>query len=313
MFSIGVGIPTYRRQDELGRLLSSIPPDVAVWVSDNGATLEGVFRELHASVQFSKQEPVLPMFSNWNAAARRVTSEWVAVPSDDDIYLPGAFDMLRSVLEQHSEADVIIFGHQFVGERYEFLSSWCPERLEVLQAPLGFGRFRNGVQARMPSIFFRRGLLERLDYFDEQYMLTAADSDLVQRALLHGTCVFVPQVISGYRIWNSSLTHAHLASELWMAEVDRWARKIERELLNDGHYAKQATRIRDSLYGENLHAGIAQLCRQQSWGMAWTHFCRSRYPFHARPRLQLAILFQSIHARLRTLSRTRRSPDEIRT
>jgi len=256
MTRLGVCIPTYNRPRELERLLASIAPGVRVFVSDNGDHLPPEFRRRFPAVAFQGTDgPAVGMFANWNRAARMADTEWVLVPSDDDIYFPGSFDHLAAAVARHPAAGIIVFGHHIVGDAYEVLSTWQPAA-GVFAAPLGFERFKYGVDARMPSVLLRRSALERLGFFDEHFRYAASDSDLVQRALLQFDAVFVPTVVSGYRVWQQSATRSTLATPGWLADVDYWGGRIEALLRSIPHFAAQARRVRDELYATNLLAGL---------------------------------------------------------
>ncbi len=296
MSSIGVCIPTYNRPEELERLLASIGMDAEVFVSDNGDYLTAEFRVRHPRVRFAGTGgPVVGMFANWNRAARMADTEWLVVPSDDDIYFPGAFDRIRSAIAAHPQAEMLVFGHSIVGDAYEVSSTWSPPA-QALSAPLGFERAMFGVDARMPSVLIRRSAMERLGFFDEGFVYAASDSDLMQRALLACDTVFVPDVISGYRVWEGGATRATLATQGWLADVDRWGARIEALLRAEPRYAGIARRVRDELYASNLLAGLALLRRNGERARCHEHFRQSRYPFGARLGTQLRIMMQLARA-----------------
>ncbi len=282
MTRLSVCIPTYNRPVELGNLLDSIPADIPVYVSDNGGTLTDEFRQKYAHVSIPRtSSQTVPIFANWNRAARMSMAEWLLVPSDDDIYFPGAFETIAAVIEANPMADVFIFGHHVVGEDYEVLETWQP-RAQAFHAPAGFELFKGGVAARMPSVAIRRTAMERLGFFDEKFTLTASDSDLVQRALLTCDAVFVPTVVSGYRVWQRGLTRLTLATPRWMAEIDHWGAKIEAMLRGIPMYASQARRVHDELYAANLLEGMRLLRRQRKFAESRAHFRECRFPWFAR-------------------------------
>jgi len=294
MNSIGVSIPTYNRPNELRALLRSLPAGVAAWVSDNGALLPPEFRQEFPDVQF-KSLPGAPvgMFANWNSAARMATTDWVLVPSDDDIYYADSFDRIGAALDAHPSAGIVVFGHHVVGDAYEIVASWCPEAA-VLRAPHGFEPFKRGVHARMPAIAFRRTALEELGYFDERYVYAASDSDLVQRALLAYDAVYVPEIVAGYRVWQQGATRTTLATPGWLADIEYWGSKMERLLRAIPEYAGQARQVREELYASNLLAGLGLLRRQGASAECRAHFRRSRFPLRARWTTQLRILYQVV-------------------
>lgn len=291
MKNYSLAIPTYKRYDELQRLLATIPLDVSVHISDNGATLPANFQQEHSNATVCKISPPIFMFKNWNFAIKMSTEKWVAIPSDDDIYFKDSFEIIEKYLEKYAEADVIIFGHNNVDENYKKIGEWQPLLLEEFSAPDGFERFKYGVSARMPSIFFKHSLLIKLGYFDTHFQLTAADSDLVQRALMVGNSVFVPEIVSGYRVWQSGATHNTISTLAWMREIDYWGSKIEKLLMDIPKYKNEASSIRAELYASNLLAGVVQTRRSGGYRSAWNHILHCKYPLRAKMKTQLRLLF----------------------
>jgi len=292
MTSLSVCIPTYNRPVELGNLLDSIPRSVPVNVSDNGGFLTEDFRRRFTNVRFKVAgDPAVPIFANWNSAARMGDTEWLLVPSDDDIYFPDSFDQMSAAIAANTQADVVVFGHHIVGETYEVLDTWQPEARRTC-APDGFEAVKFGVDARMPSIAIRRSAMVKLGYFDEHYALTASDSDLVQRALLSFDTAFVPTIVSGYRVWQGGLTHRSLATPEWLGEIDYWGTKIAAMMKQIAKYADQAATVRDELYARNLLEGLRLLRRQGRAQECCEHFRRSRYPSKALASTRLRIWAQ---------------------
>ena len=261
---IAVAIPTYRRKDMLIRLIGSIPPEWRVFVSDNGSSLLPLDSPLGQQVTVSHSSELLGMFTNWNRALSLVVADCthVFIPSDDDIFLPGAGSIVKQALERCPNGDIFIFGCDLFDENDRRWNGYVPETLESLPAGEGFRKFVAGVDARMPGVLLRHDFLKRIGGFDDQMQLTAADSDLVQRALLLGRSVFIPEVIGLYRIWSGSLTHARQATDQWMEEVTLWTGKIA-ALLEAGHHPAgtriDVVRYRDEIFARNLLAALGNL------------------------------------------------------
>lgn len=292
--NIGICIPTYNRPVELNTLLKKIPSRIHVYVSDNGLMLTEAFKAQHANVHFrgTAGTPV-PMFVNWNFAAKMADNDWVAIPSDDDVYYENSFDIIEKTIESHADADLIIFGHNVVDDNYEIVSSWTPE-YACHMAPDGFFPFRYSVNARMPSIFFRRRLLENLDFFDERFLLTASDSDLIQRALLTGRSVFVPEIVSGYRTWRNSATYSTISTRAWMVDVEKWAVKMESTLQQIPAYEASAGTIRAEIFARNLHAGLYHLRCKGLRGQAVRHFLNTEFPWRATLSTKMKLIYQLV-------------------
>ena len=261
---IAVAIPTYKRKDMLTRLIGSIPAEWHVYVSDNDSSLLPLCTPFGPHVMISHSPELVGMFANWNRALSLVDADCthVFIPSDDDLFLPEARVAVAQAIDRHADADILVFGCDFFDENDRRWDGYVPSSLEAFGPGDGFLKFAAGVDARMPGVLIRLDLLKRIGAFDERLQLTAADSDLIQRALLLGRSVFVPQVIGLYRIWSGSLTHARQASDLWMQEVALWTGKIA-ELLRAGHQPASAKididRYQGEIFASNLLAGTRNL------------------------------------------------------
>ena len=261
---IAVAIPTYRRPDLLLQLTRSIPSDIPISVSDNDGSLNQLTSSFGDNVKVHHASSLLPIFANWNRAVSFVPSDatHVLIPSDDDLYLPDALETVREFLGKYPDADMFLFGCDFVDEQGNISLGWHPKQEEICSNGDGFLHFEFGVSARMPSVLFRTSFFLRIGGFDERFQLTASDSELIQRAALLGTTVFVPKVIGLYRVWSGSLTHARQATDLWMHEVTLWTGKIA-DLLRNGHQPRKRIvdidRYRDEIFALNLLAGLGNL------------------------------------------------------
>jgi hypothetical protein len=292
MKNYGLAVPTFKRYDELQKLLTSIHVTVPVYISDNGSTLPESFQQQHSNAVVCKVFPPVLMFPNWNLAAKLVQAEWVAIPSDDDIYYQGSFSIIERCLDEYADMDMIVFGHNTVDADGRVINRWLPN-LESCIAPSGFFRFKYGVDARMPSIFIKQALFKKLSGFDEGFKITAADSDFVQRAALIGNVQFVPEAVSGYRVWEGGTTHNTIASVEWMEEIDRWCNRISKfcEARNISIYSRS---IQDEIYARNLLAGIVAVKISNGYVAAWRHVKNCRYPFRALVRTQLRLLYRLV-------------------
>jgi|EndMetStandDraft_5_1072996.scaffolds.fasta_scaffold173794_2 hypothetical protein len=293
--SVAVAIPTYSRVDLLTQLTDSIPQSIQVYVSDNNASMRPLSRDFPPNVHISHAEGLLPIFANWNRALSLIGdgSTHVLIPSDDDLYLPQAFETIERAMSAHPDVDVYVFGCDFADERGRTWPGYCPKQLELCAVGEGFFKFIAGVDARMPGLLFRREFLARIGHFDERFTLTAADSELIQRALLLGSCVFVPEVIGNYRVWTGSLTHARQASNHWMHEIDLWVDKIAQLLAGSHQPSAKSIDIgmfKDEIYIANLRAGIGALKAKGHHVGAWRHALAGRYPYRASPKSQAKLL-----------------------
>ncbi len=271
--SIAVAVPAYSRPDYLKQLAATIPSSVRVFVSDNAGSMQMQNLALGDHVTISHADSLLPMFSNWNRALSLVDDRHthVLVPSDDDLYLPHAFERIANAIRAHGDVDIFIFGCDLVDEFGNVRKGYVPAKSEVLEAGRGFGHFRWGVEARMPGVVFRKAFLDRIGAFDESFQLTAADSELIQRALLLGKAVFVPEVVGLYRVWAGSLTHSHQATDEWMREIHAWTNKIAlliQSIKGAAPPGLDLANCKDEIVARNMLAGARGLLSRGEHGRA---------------------------------------------
>lgn len=262
---VGVAVPTYRREGLLRELLATVPPQWRAWVSDNDASLAPLPEGgLGPGVVVSHAPTLVPMFANWNRALSLVDASvtHVLVPSDDDLFLPAAHDAVRSAVQAHPDADILVFGCDLVDEHGRVRVGYRPRKPAFYGPGEAFAVFRHGVDARMPGVVVKTDLIRRIGAFDERFQLTAADSDFIQRAMILGRCAFVPTVIGLYRTWAGSLTHARQASDEWMREIDLWTDKVAALLETSTVPALRRIDVRglrDEIRARNISAALGGL------------------------------------------------------
>jgi hypothetical protein len=299
---IAVAIPTYKREELLRRLVSSIPIDWDIYVSDNDASLKPLLTPLPGVVSHSAV--LIPMFANWNRALSLVdpSASHVFIPSDDDLFLSNAGDAVEQALARHPDTDMFVFGCDFFDEHDQIWPGYRVAALQAYEPGDGFSVFSRGVDARMPGILFRKSFLDQIGAFDERFELTASDSDLIQRALLLGRSVFVPETIGLYRVWAGSLTHVRIASDQWMHEIDLWTAKIA-AVIKAGHQPSgpviNVNQYRDEILARNLLAALGNLLNKGEVDQACDFLRRHPVPRHATLATRLRLLRQRLRIWMR--------------
>lgn len=286
-----VTIPTYNRSDKLNEILSSIPSDIDVVVSDNGNYTEENIKEKYKNVKFYPVSAVLDMYSNWNNALKIVDSQYFLMPGDDDLYLKDIFDDVIRYIEEYPEVDIFTFGHNIIDEKDSIINQFVPEKLQEFEAPYGFEIFKYGVESRMPSIVFKTEFIKNLGGFDTEFQSTAADSELIQRALLLGRAMFIPQIIASYRVWTGGLTTQTQASDLWLKEVKHWTDKISvvaEKKYNEIGKKFNSEKYKDEILASNILSAANALLGQDR--RACKNFMKKHgIPPHANFRTRLSL------------------------
>ncbi len=307
MKKITIAIPTYNREILLTKLIKSIPENIDISISDNGGFITKTFSNINNNVSIIKHETVLDIFYNWNAAIKNIKhTDYIAIPSDDDMYYREDFNYIQDIIDSNGDIDIFIFGNNHINENDEVVGQYCPKRYKTYNAPEGLNEFLYGVDVRMPSVFFRKSFLDEIGYFDESsFTLTAADSELVQRALLLGRSAFIPKVISSYRVWSGSLTNNTIASKHWLDEIDIWTSKITK-LANATLTKKQNifnwSRYKDEIYARNLLGGLSNLYNLKNYHKLFHYYSEARYPKNAFLKTKLRIWKILILSKLKTLN-----------
>jgi len=290
-----IAIPTYNRNDYLLKLFHTIPNDFhgKVVVSDNGNYVTDVIKSDYLDYDFHGIQEKVEMFQNWNRAIDYVNTEWFMIPSDDDVFYPDSFNIINKILNEHPEGDIFIFGHNVIDENDNVLHSWKPERYHVYKSPYGFNIFSAGVDARCPSIIMRTEFAKKLGKFDESFKYTAADSLLIQKCLLYGNSVFVPEVISGYRTWPNNFTSQLNATKEWMTIIRRWTDKIADILSTEFSKEipiKNINNFKDEIFGRNLLSGLINKRSKEGMLAAFKFVRENGFPFHADLKTKLRIV-----------------------
>lgn len=259
--SIDVCIPTMNRVDLLFVLAESIPSSWKVHVSDNGSYLLRSGRIGERAWEVSSSDEVIGLYPNWRKVTTMGDAPWFFLPSDDDLYYSGAEAAVRAALQDQPDVGMVIFGHHVIDEQGNVLQTWIPPLSGVVSSENAFGMFRAGVHARMPSVLFNRQIFAEAGGISDRYVLTAGDSEVIQRLCIRKNVLFVPEVISAYRVWSGSFTHQKIASKLWSDEIEIWMGMLDKELRATGWGRSWFFRrsIQDEIRMQNIHQGVARL------------------------------------------------------
>tara|TARA_R110002033_G_scaffold96537_1_gene145418 strand:- start:9097 stop:9996 length:900 start_codon:yes stop_codon:yes gene_type:complete len=221
---VTVCIPTYNREQDLKTLISTIPSPIKIEISNNGTELD-----LDTDrIRVIKQDKTIPMFDNWNAAAKMADTDYIFITSDDDIYNDNAFDIVAKALSEYPDLDLYAWGVNIVDGDYKIISrnEFTNLDYEIFKPGELFKKYPYSIPFRMPSICVRREFAQNLGFFNTKMQITAADSDFLHKFFLLGNCYLGKEVISGYRVWDGSFTNTTNATEKWFIDLDVWVNSI---------------------------------------------------------------------------------------
>lgn len=252
---ITVCIPTYNREQDINKLISTIPEPVKIVVSNNGDDIEFQSKR----VKVLKQENTIPMFENWNASAIMANSEYIFITSDDDIYNENAFEIVSKALTDHQDRDLYIWGVNIVDGDYKTISenSFTELDYELFEPGQLFLKYPYSIPFRMPSICVRRSLAEKLGFFNAQMKITAADSDFLHKLFLVGRCYLGKEIISGYRVWEGSATNSTNSNKQWFVDLDFWTNSVKRCAAENNKLNLVPDDFREKIMYQNIRSAIS--------------------------------------------------------
>lgn len=285
-------IPTFNRNDYLIKILDTLPSNANVIVSDNGGAVTQEIINAYKNFIFVKPSLKLEMYENWNFCINYVKTKWFIIPSDDDLYYKEELYRLWQAVCEYHNCGIIIFGHNVIDENDNVLSEWKPERLMQFNEPFGYDIFKYGVDARLPSIVFNTEIAKNNSLFKETYTYTAADSLLIQKCLLTSNSVFVPYIISAYRVWPANFTSKLISTPGWLERVDQWQDEVLPIAASKYRQAKvkfNSSKVKDEVYAKNLIAGLRNLVGTKL-KVKYGFFKSVRYPFNASFKAQINII-----------------------
>jgi len=291
--NLTVVIPTFNRLDMLKRILDTIPRSIRVIVSDNGSSVPAVFEQEYPEFTFFKTPKVLEALENWNNCIDLVETEWFTIPSDDDLYYSDSFDLIAMYLKKFRDNDVLVFGHNEIDANDQITSVWKPAEEINVSPPYAYLKFKYGVEARFPGLFFKKAIVIKHKCFDTSFKITAGDSKLIQQCMLTGTVSFIPEIVAAYRVWPNNSTTLTLGTAAWLLEIDRWQNDLlsEAEILYKAqHIPLNVKHIKDEVYARNLIGGVLNIKKRKGRLGGLKFAMENRFPRNANVKTLLSLV-----------------------
>src|SRR5438552_1532231 len=210
-----VMIPTYNpRADYLEETLNSVlqqdpgPEQMQIEVIDDGSTdntASEITRRVGAGrVTFHAEPQNRGLANAWNRCIERARGDWVHILHQDDIVLPGFYDLLRKAVEC-SEAGAIFCRHTVVNSQ----GHW----IQLSELHRGFAGLLDDWHAkitveqliRCPAIMVRRAVYEQLGGF-LPHLRFVPDWEMWQRIASQFPFCFEPSILACYRMHPNSAT-----------------------------------------------------------------------------------------------------------
>lgn len=214
---VSIVVCCYNREHYLRQTMESVFAQqydpVEIVVLDDGST-DGTHKLMKTygdKVRYFRQENQGIAVARTNAC-QLANGDLIAFQDDDDLMPPDRITVLYEALCRHPSA---VFA---VGDWAQIDSSgkqtgqrWLPEGvLSDNEALLLLDAYEAVLWPKVPAVphttLFRREDGQRIGWFDMQFQNASEDKDFFARLGRLGPIVYVPKIVSYYRIGNESLT-----------------------------------------------------------------------------------------------------------
>ena len=213
---LSVVMPTYNGARHLPAALGSIEcqadKDLEVIAVDDGSSDDTIPILKSFSNRVSLRVVETPHTGNWVASTNRglalAAGEWVCLLHQDDLWLERRVRALRSLLEKHSDVNLVLSPSWFIDDRGKRLGLWrcpLPASAQVLDPRLILQRLLVQNFIAVPAPIFRRGLLLQTQGLDERLWYTA-DWDFWLKLAWTARTIYFPRASTGFRIHGGSQT-----------------------------------------------------------------------------------------------------------
>jgi glycosyltransferase involved in cell wall biosynthesis len=221
-------------------------PHLEYFVVDGGSTDASVeiIRKYSAQLAWWVSEPDRGQAHAINKGLARATGHIVAYLNSDDVYLPGALDIVAKVFVEHPDWNWIAGGCALFGRTQDACVKTPTANTDVI----GW-LCRNRIA--QPAAFWRRSLTGQLGAFEERYRYCMDYEYWVRLAHAGEVCHAVDFPLAGFRLHGQSKTvaeekhfaaeeeaiRAHYLAKLQPREQSRYKR-MRRQLASEAKFGK---------------------------------------------------------------------------
>jgi len=221
---LSVIMPTYNGEATLGEALESIArqadPNVEVIAVDDGSS-DGTLKLLDSyTTRLKLRLEARPHVGNWvantNWGMRLARGEFVSFLHQDDAWLPGRLEALRTAVREGYDVRLWLHACWFIGPNGRRLGKWTcplPDRRDGLRREEVLGRLLVQNWVGIPTPLFRRTDALALGGLDESLWFTA-DWDLWLKLAALGPTRYLPRPLAAFRIHSVSQTSRGGPSDL---------------------------------------------------------------------------------------------------
>lgn len=248
--AISIITPSFNQGGYLESTIQSVLaqnyPNTEHIIIDGGST-DGTLAILQQYSQYLTwlSEPDEGQAQAINKGLRQAGGEIVAWLNSDDIYWPGALPAVADFFSAHPAIDIIYGDYDLIDEQGKIL-------LRKREIPFDYNILLYGLNyIGQPATFFRRGVLERFGYLDENLHYGLDWEYWLRVASGGGQFAHLPRYLAATRIHTAAKTivappqmyaeHRAIQSRYWTArrfESPRW-QQFYASLLRTGYRAKR--------------------------------------------------------------------------
>jgi glycosyltransferase involved in cell wall biosynthesis len=216
-----VMIPTYNCTKYLERTLHSVLDQASrselmqIEVVDDCSTKndpEAVVTKLgRGRVSFYRQPQNVGAIRNFNTCIERSVGQIVHILHDDDMVLPGFYDVLQAAFAQEPTIGAAFCRHIYIDEEEHHLFLSALESTTAGVVTNCLERIAVSCMIQTPAIVVRRSVYEALGGFHPE-LFHAGDWDMWKRIATHYPVWYEPQSLACYREHSSSHTSSLIRS-----------------------------------------------------------------------------------------------------
>ena len=146
------------------------------------------FSQNSKNIKLTVSESLKSMSASWNSCILNSDSEYICLWNVDDKRTRNSLRIMSEALDKNKGVD-IIYGHYYKTRNYKNIYGKLQDMstsTHLLKVGMILG----------PFFMFRRKLIEKAGYFDEQ-LYSGADYDFAMRILCHGKAMYLKKIL-GY-------------------------------------------------------------------------------------------------------------------
>ena len=267
---LSICIPAYNRPVWLKRailstLKSSITQQsqVEIVVSDDSTILScrelvnELLKDWKGRWQYYANVPSLGMAANWNQCLQIATGTYVMLLHDDDYLETEAISSILQALRQNSDSAALLFGVNVVTSEQRLLKRQVVKCQQYLTPHLSLTNvLDNSSFIRFPGMVIKRGIFDRIGYFDTA-VGGIADVHMWVRICQECGLLQVPKTTANYTVHDKALT-----MEMFTKETLVGIEKIFNEVQSqDGLPRAVLQKCKASYFSQFILAGTVRYIR----------------------------------------------------